>query len=309
MASSVQVKRTREIEGLSNLYFIHPISRVFVGWFARLGVTPNVVSMFGMGFGVLAAWAYFHYEQWELSVAGFGFMIMWHIMDGADGQLARLTGQTSEFGRVMDGVCDHLTIVLVYASLAFATAFEHGTWVIAVVLAAGISHLAQSSAYEFQRQMYDHWVYGKESASFVKVEDQQSEMARRTGISKVFAWIYYVYLNIQYRFSSYDEELLTRLGQTKDTGEPDFSRARDLYRSVNISTMRHWSLMSNNPRTIAIFAACIVQQPLLYFILEITLLNLLFAWLLRTQRERYSVLKARLAEMSGVESALVADPT
>ena len=43
-------------------------------------------------------------------------------MDGADGQLARLTGKTSELGKAMDGLVDHLSFALVYIGLTLPAA-------------------------------------------------------------------------------------------------------------------------------------------------------------------------------------------
>ena len=74
--------------------------------FARLGITPNAVSLLGMAFGILAAFAYYHYRDLKWAIAGFVLMIAWHVMDGADGQLARLTNAQSELGKILDGICD-----------------------------------------------------------------------------------------------------------------------------------------------------------------------------------------------------------
>ncbi|MDX1740815.1 MAG: CDP-alcohol phosphatidyltransferase family protein [Rhodothermales bacterium] len=298
MPDPAQVKRTREIESVSNLYFIHPISRRFVTMFARLGMKPNTVSALGIIFGVTAAAAYFQYQDWRMCVVGFLSMIMWHVMDGADGQLARLTGQTSELGRVMDGLCDHVTVALVYLSLAVAGSLEDGLWIAGAAVAAGISHVGQSSAYEFQRQMYDYWVHGKESARFVSLDEQRSIVEREEGIASVFARFYLLYLWIQSRMTAFDEVLDRQLHRLVASGDPDRSRARDLYRSVNVPMMRRWSLMSNNPRTVAIFLACLVGSPVLYFLLELTVMNVLLAVLVSTQRRRHASLRLRLEEIA-----------
>ena len=52
------VRRASEIEEITNLYVIHPVSTFLTPRFARLGITPNAVSVAGMGFGVLAAFAW-----------------------------------------------------------------------------------------------------------------------------------------------------------------------------------------------------------------------------------------------------------
>ena len=45
---------------------------------------------------------------------GIGLLVLHGIVDSADGQLARMTGQTSEFGRVLDGVSGYVTHVAIY---------------------------------------------------------------------------------------------------------------------------------------------------------------------------------------------------
>jgi phosphatidylglycerophosphate synthase len=306
MSDPIQVKRTREIESISNLYVIHPISRRFVTLFARLGLKPNTVSVLGIVFGIVAAAAYYQYESWQMSLLGFVSMIMWHVMDGADGQLARLTGQTSDLGKIMDGLCDHVTVALVYISLGIAGTMQLGIWVAVVVVAAGLSHIVQSSAFEFQRQMYDFWVYGKESARFITLDEQREEVRGATGIARAFARMYLLYLTIQRRFSAFDEALDRQLRELTRLGDPVQSRARDLYRTLNISALRRWSFLSSNPRTVAIFLVCLIKQPVLYFLLEITVVNVVLALLVRMQTQRYGLLRARLDEIGASSEATVA---
>ncbi|MGB5531281.1 MAG: hypothetical protein WBQ32_15040, partial [Ignavibacteriaceae bacterium] len=180
-----------------------------------------------------------------------------------------------------------------------------GVWVFAVGVGAGISHLVQSSSYEFQRQMYDYWVYGKESARFLTSAELREKMEARKGVARLFARFYLVYQTVQRRFSALDEDLFGRLEALKQEGDPAFSRARDLYRSLNVGAMRRWSLMSNNPRTIAIFLACILGLPVLYFLVELTVMNVLFIYFVHMQRARYSVLKARLSEIGDAAPSAV----
>ena len=266
-----QVTRTREIEEATNLYLIHPISRVLVSVFAKLGIHPNAVSVVGMVMGGLAAWFYFYYSQWEMALAGFLLMIGWHVMDGADGQLARLTGKTSEVGKALDGLCDHLTFALVYISLALAAAPEFGPWVWLLMGLAGTSHLVQASTYEFQRQMYDYWVFGKESARQVMPAEFRQGMEGKTGLSRIFGGVLLAYVSIQHRVASANIQLVSQLECMKDAGEE--TKASEAYRSANLSAVKTWSILCSNYRTIAIFVACLAKNPLYFFLFEIGFLN------------------------------------
>src|SRR5580658_1126031 len=119
------IRRTTEIEEITNLYLIHPLAGRLVPFFARLRITPNVVSVAGMLFGILAAFAYYRYADVRFAITGFVLMIAWHVMDGADGQLARFTHSYSHFGKVLDGIADIVTFLAVYTALALSLSRQH----------------------------------------------------------------------------------------------------------------------------------------------------------------------------------------
>ncbi len=79
-----------------------------------------MVSSFGMICGLLAGFCYYNYQNPLFAVLGFALMFMWHVFDGADGQLARATQNFSEIGKVIDGVCDYVTFISVYVGLSLA---------------------------------------------------------------------------------------------------------------------------------------------------------------------------------------------
>lgn len=300
---STQVKRTREIEEVTNLYLVHPVSRTFVTYFARWGVHPNVVSVVGMVLGAAAAAAYYQYEHWPMALLGFALMVGWHVMDGVDGQLARLTGQTSDVGKVLDGLCDHVTFTLVYASLALASAQEAGGWVWALAVAAGVSHLLQASAYEFQRQAYDFWGYGKETARPVTPEAYSATLDDKRGLERSFGMLYLGYLEVQHRMAGVQEDLSSALGAALDEADADAEeRIRAAYRTVQRSGVRRWGLLCSNYRTIAIFVACLAGSPVYFFLFEILLLNAVFLLLRRMQHRRNRALRTRLAALPSLEA-------
>lgn len=76
-----------------------------VGVLSRLGVTPNMLTLFGVlgnvGAGVLAA-------SGEFLAAGI-VMLAFSALDFLDGALARATGQATPFGSVFDAVLDRVS--------------------------------------------------------------------------------------------------------------------------------------------------------------------------------------------------------
>src|SRR5687768_15995395 len=87
-----------ELEDPLNLHVYHPMARRLAAWLQPTGVSPNAVSVISAIAVAAAAFAYAGLE-WPLSVLiGLAFHLSWHVFDGADGELARLTGRASPFG-------------------------------------------------------------------------------------------------------------------------------------------------------------------------------------------------------------------
>lgn len=143
--------RDRRIEDLSNLYVIHPAARVLLPIAVRRGVSANVVSVTGLGFGVLAMLAFVGLPGWRGALLGLAFAACWLIADGLDGMVARATGTASRTGRILDGVCDHGVFIMIYVALALAIG-TLGGWALAI--GAGIAHTVQSSLYEGERARF-----------------------------------------------------------------------------------------------------------------------------------------------------------
>ncbi len=167
----VRPVRPRELEDPLNHYLYHPLAWQLARVLARTPITPNMVSVVG-GLAVVAAG--FAYLQPTTGAAwstwaglGLALHMAWHVIDGADGDLARMTGRTSPRGELIDGLCDYFSHVVLYFLLATVLARSVGAWgwwggwAWIIMLVAGAAHAVQSNHVEVQRRFYLHWVYGK----------------------------------------------------------------------------------------------------------------------------------------------------
>ena len=281
MNSIEPVRRTLDIEDKTNLFLVHPLSNRLVPILADLHVSPNAVSICGMACGILAGFAYNHYKTPIYAVLGFLLMIAWHVMDGADGQLARLTKTQSATGKVLDGICDYVTFTSVYVGLALPLSRLHGPWVWGVVAIAGICHAVQSASYELQRQDYDHWGCGRPSAAPV-----EPGKYRTSSVGRGARMLDRLYIGIQRLSTGVDKGLRQKMALT--AGDPSSrSDMPALYREVFARRVRQWSIMSANYRTLGIFVFAVFGYPLHYFFWEIIALSLLSVLLLSGQRGLY----------------------
>lgn len=156
--------RPRELQDPLNYYLYHPLAWQLARLLARTRLTPNTVSVMG-AMMVVAASAAYTQLAWPVSAAlGMALHMGWHVVDGADGDLARLTGRASPIGEMVDGLCDYLSHAVLYIVLAFwlqAHGGDVGGWPAwALVVFAGLSHAVQSNHVEVQRRQYQYWVYG-----------------------------------------------------------------------------------------------------------------------------------------------------
>ncbi len=283
METAEPVRRTTEIEDLTNLYFIHPVANRLTLLLAAMRVRPNAVSLAGMLCGILAGIAYAHYRHPRYAVAGFILMIAWHVMDGADGQLARLTHTQSQSGKVLDGLCDYVTFIAVYVALALALSRQDGNWVWGLIAVSGLCHAAQSASYEAQRQDYDFWGWGRASVNHLARNAEPRSRAR-----KIADRLHQLYARIQGQLAGdiigYQGKLAAIV--QRDPEHAPLIRAR--YRKVFAPAVRRWSVLSANTRSLGIFICALFQAPLYFFWFEIFGLGLIWFFLLSRQAARYA---------------------
>ena len=287
----VQIRRTTEIEEMTNLYLIHPLAGWLVPFFAQMRLTPNAVSVTGMLFGILAAFAYYHYSDIRFAIAGFALMIAWHVMDGADGQLARLTQSYSYFGKVLDGISDNVTFLAVYTALAISLSHEYGGWMYALVGLSAVCHAIQSASYETQRHEYEYWGLGKKAQ---EPPPRNSPERDRDGPAAL-RWLFDFLHRLFFVGFSFPTAGLNRQFRESMTGavraEPEHAALiRQRYRETLAPELRRWSILSANYRTLGIFIAALLKAPEYYFGFEIIGFSAILAVLIRRQNTAYEVL-------------------
>lgn len=239
--------------------------------FAKAGIHPNTVSLAGAAAGMAAAAAYYFHTTGGMVFVGLGLMILWHILDGADGQLARLTGKVTPSGFVIDGICDYATFGAIYISigLQLMPAWGGGAWLL--VALAGASHAVQSAAFERQRASYIYWT----SKVLAMTPEQLEKLKADAPESSAFRGLMAYYDTIQRPFRPIpcdaerwlkDEVLAGRGGE-----------AAALYRAIYRPAVMMWSLLSANNRTIVIFISFLVGLPQGYPWFELFALNIILA--------------------------------
>ncbi len=264
-----------EIEELVDVYVFRRLG-IVVAHAARLAhLTPNAVSVLaglvGLVGGALLASA-------RLAPLGVVLIYLHGVVDSADGQLARMTGQVSELGRVLDGIAGYVTHIAIYVAIVVVDLRQDGSgWVWPLAALAGASTAIHAQLYDYHRSAY---------AAVVLKRRVPSNTESRT----IGGWLGPL-------AAAYAASQRQWLGLHTDVENAIVGRSvgglvrdedAEQYRQCFYRLVRGWNLMGDNVRRYAI-ALCVAAQHLEWFlIVSLVPLNvvLLGLWLWQRRADR-----------------------
>lgn len=286
--------RPAELEDWLNRRIYHPLAARLARALLPTGATPNMVSVAG----ALAVWAAaFAYTAlaWPLSAAlGFLCHASWHVVDGADGDLARLTGKTSPYGELVDGLCDYAGHVVLYVALAALLDDALGGLAWLLASASGAAHLVQANHAESQRRTYLWWGYGIPWLAQAERADDEV-FHQRTWLTQVFgspARFYLYAARLMNPGAAAVEAALAR--EADDPAGLDTLRA--IVRGDARASLAYGKLLGPNPRTLLLGASMALGTPLWFFLAESVALTGLLVLSVRYHARHNRLLAERLRQ-------------
>jgi phosphatidylglycerophosphate synthase len=228
-------------------------------------VTPNQVSLTSILAAAGAGASFVWLPHVTAAFSGLAWLFLWHVLDGADGDLARRSGRASASGELIDGLCDHASQGLIYIALAIVLQRTIGGWAWPLATAAALSHTLQSNAYETGRKTYRHWVYGV------------PWMRQRPDVSPtVSGFANLAYLGAANLFSPGEAEVETAMARA-GVLDKEALAARRLYQTHMVGLVKASGLLGSTMRSIAVVLSLWAGRPLWFFVYEIVLLNIALA--------------------------------
>ncbi|SOB87919.1 CDP-alcohol phosphatidyltransferase [Sphingomonas guangdongensis] len=261
--------RDRRIEDPTNLYLIHPAAHALLPLALRWRVSANAVSACGLVLGAAAAWLFYRWRLPGAATLGLAAGAAWLIADGLDGMVARATRTASALGRALDGMVDHGVFALLYVALA-ASLGTVEAWLLAV--AAGIAHAVQSAVFEGERARFHRRVAGR---GFVPYPPSSNPLV------SLHNW---VSTALDRRAAAF-EKLLAASRNPARVGQDYGSRAAPVIRAM--------ALLSANMRLLALWLACVLGNPRLFWWIELVPMTLILILTLSWHR-RVEAMTVRL---------------
>ena len=264
-----------EIEELADVYFFRPCGMILARAARALRLTPTTVTLVGAVVGVVGG-ALLSSDR--LALAGFALIILYGILDSSDGQLARMTGRTTELGRFLDGAGGYLVHAAIYTAIAGHTLTQgaSGSIVVWAVLAAAMTAV-HAQLYDYHRTAYlRRAIQGVASA----------EGGPRIRVARLEA-VLRAYESIQRRLAGSHPGVEAAIIARASGGiVRDEDRSR--YRSCFYWPVRGWNLLGDNTRRYAIgVLACLHRLEYLFvFILIPMNVALVALWLWQARADR-----------------------
>jgi phosphatidylglycerophosphate synthase len=265
--------RPRELEDPLNFFVYHPLAARLARLLVPTGIAPNAVSVMGLVALCAATWAYTRLDTPLNALIGFALMLLWHVVDGADGDLARMTGRTSATGELVDGVCDYVGNIIMYVAFAFLLDDTLGAWAWVLAVTAGASHIVQTNHAETQRRLYLWRAYG---VPWLRNAAASGDALFRgeNWIARWFGWGAVAYVWLSDRMSPSANPIDNALAKANPR---ETERIRAMVRRASRISIVLEKGLGANPKTLIIAASIALGSPLYYFLTTIVALNLLLA--------------------------------
>ncbi|MGC4085311.1 MAG: CDP-alcohol phosphatidyltransferase family protein [Vicinamibacterales bacterium] len=260
--------KAREIEELVDVYFFRRLGIVFAHIARALRMSPTAVTIAAMIAGavggLLLAWPAY-------AMLGVVLLVFHGVLDSSDGQLARMTGTSSEFGRMMDGVAGYVTHVAMYLGiLASAFARGYGWPLVGLALLAGVSTIVHAQMYDYHRTTYAAFVVKGELPAAVAGTPRPGIVGLYETMQRKLAGLHPAV-----------ESVIAGRAVNGRVREED----RVLYRTVFYRPVRGWNAMGDNVRRLSIALAAWFGRPEWFIVTELVPVNLLCAVLWWIQRD------------------------
>lgn len=287
--------KSTDTEEFIDIYFYRPIGYRWALLFQKLGVSPNAVTIASIFLGVGAGICFYFDNIW-IALLGIFLLIWANSYDSADGQLARMTKQFSALGRVLDGFAGNLWFASIYVAICLRLYPEWGGWIWGLAIVTGYFHSKQAAMADYYRNVHLLFLKGKSGSELdntAELTQKYNELTWRKNFgAKLVVFFYRNYTKGQEGSSPRLQKLLALIKEKFREVAPESFR-RD-FREKSLPLMKYTNILSFNTRAIALCVSILIGLPWVYFVFELTVLNVLLVYMI-TKHE--SICKVFIADI------------
>jgi hypothetical protein len=273
--------KSLDTEEFIDIHFYRPIGYRWALLFNKLGVSPNTVTIAGILIGI-AAGICFYFTNLKINILGMFLLIWSNSYDSADGQLARMTGKKTDLGRMLDGLCGMICFTVIYFALSFRLTPSWGIWIWILAVATGFFHGKQAAMADYYRNIHLFFLKGKvgsELSDSASLKDNYMKINWKNDfVNKLFVFYYISYTKDQESWTPNFQQMIQIVREKFPQEVPAWLRSS--FREKSLPLMKYTNMLSFNTRVIALFIALFINLPWVYFVFELTVLNIMLIYMI-----------------------------
>lgn len=290
--------KSEDTEEVIDIYFYRPIGFFFAKIAMKLHITPNMITIASIFIGSFAG-LLFYPNNLELNIIGMLLLVLANSFDSADGQLARLTNNSTRIGRFLDGLAGDVWFVIIYITLALrltSNGFSNCIWLLASL--AGLSHIFHASMADYYRNIHLFFIKGKNGSEHDTSENLTKNLKQLHFFKDFFQFIYlFLYRNYTSQQEMLSPKLQKFLHVLKSKYPNDIpSTLSNELRQENKKYMKYTNILQFNTRVLFLFFCLFINLPWLYFVFDLIVMNSILIYLIYKEEKLAKHFTKKLTE-------------
>lgn len=275
-----------DIEERFDIHF----SRFWGLFFAKLGLrlrtTPTGISIASLITGIAGGGLLYFQNDVRIILAACVLLTFAGILDSADGQLARMSNQSTELGRIIDGLIDNFVFLACYVAGAACYLDIYGWYIVVLALLAGGAHSLKSAIYDFYKSEYMYFGGPFASARTPYPEEIRREAKLDSFFQKVVFYLYFDYTRKQFWLSTRTRQERAWLERVIYSSKDSSAVAK--YRKLNKPIMTWWAIFcgTNTHRSLIMFFSLLGRFDMYLFTCVIGFVPMLFVNQVQKRRDK-----------------------
>lgn len=295
--------KSQDTEEWLDIHFTRPLGLLWARFFNHFDIHPNVVTILSIILGA-AAGVMFYYPDLTHTLIGI-FLLVWaNLYDSADGQLARMTGKKTRWGRILDGFAGDVWFFTIYAAICLrlqdqpipGTDEPWGVWIWLMAAVSGlICHGKQCQLADYYRNIHLYFIKGKSGSELDRFDALRKEFHSlswsKDGVWKLFLYFYGNYTRSQEQMTPAFQRFRAALSERYAGSELSDALRAD-FRKGSLPLMKYANILTFNTRAIVLYLSLLAGHPWFYFAFELVVMNILFLYM----RNRHEALCRRMQQ-------------
>lgn len=277
--------KSEDTEGPFEIYVTRTPGYLWALLFKKLHIHPIAITLVSIVIGAMAGY-FFWFKDIYMNLIGMFFLIWANWFDCADGQLARMTGQKTLIGRVLDGFAGDVWFFSIYFFICLRLTPEitpwgapWGIWIWLIAAFSGFHcHAKQCAIADYYRNIHLYFLKGAEGSELTRYDQERALMLslpwnKKEWFHKIYLFFYIGYTHSQEKMSPKFQRFYTVLQEHFGNNIPQDIRSR--FRTVSLPLMKYTNILTFDTRVGVLFLSLFINMPWLFFIFEIFVLEVL----------------------------------